>query len=597
MVGMWILVKTVWNALARLLRHFGWGGLLPVVAAMGMALFGVLPWTVALVLLALIVAAWWPAVAADLLPVTMLLAGIWALMVAAVAGSVANWAVVSRSITFIGPQRLIKKPPGGPGKPTAVKGPGPVFIKGPPGPVTVKGGFGAQSAQNLQAVAGTRGRITVLPWTGTLHGPLFGGPGGPLKPGMPVQYSVARPVGGPIPVGHPGGLLPTGLLVPLALLLLALGLWLTPRAIARLRDRMPWLVPYLRRWAVENRWGVLLIPVTMFGLVVFGVRPWTVAAVLVAVIAAVRWPKVAADLVPVALVGFAAWGFAIASSWQSLAAGRNGHQAIYGAVQVSSPQMALLAGAEASVFLAFAAWLVPRTIGAHARTLLHPGPDPELAGRVQQLTETRGHAIDAATSELRRIERDLHDGAQARLVALGMNLRAVERMLPTSPQAALALVAEARETSSRALSDLRNLVRGIYPPVLADRGLGHAVQALALDTPLPVRVDVDLPGRLTAPVESACYFAVAEVLANAVRHSGASHVDIRMQHTDGTLRIEVCDDGIGGADQAKGTGLQGVERRLGTFDGIMAVSSPTGGPTMVVMEVPCALSSPKIFSS
>jgi signal transduction histidine kinase len=259
--------------------------------------------------------------------------------------------------------------------------------------------------------------------------------------------------------------------------------------------------------------------------------------------------------------------------------------------------MALLAGAEAAVFLAFAAWLVPRTIGAHARTLLHPGPDPELTGRVQRLTETRGHAIDAATTELRRIERDLHDGAQGRLVALGMNLRAVERMLPASPQAALALVAEARETSSRALSDLRNLVRGIYPPVLADRGLGHAVQALALDTPLPVRVDVDLPGRLTAPVESACYFAVAEVLANAVRHSGASHVDIRMQHTDGTLRIEVCDDGIGGADQAKGTGLQGVERRLGTFDGIMAVSSPTGGPTMVVMEVPCALSSPKIFSS
>jgi signal transduction histidine kinase len=366
---------------------------------------------------------------------------------------------------------------------------------------------------------------------------------------------------------------------------------------ARLRDRMPWLVPYLRRRALENRWGVLLIPVTMFGLVVFGVHPWTVALVLVAVIAAVRWPKVAADLVPVALVGFAAWGFAIASSWQSLAADRNGQQVMYGAVQVSSPQMALLAGVEASVFLAFAAWLVPRTIGAHARTLLHPGPDPELAGRVQQLTETRGHAIDAATSELRRIERDLHDGAQARLVALGMNLRAVERMLPTSPQAALALVAEARETSSRALSDLRNLVRGIYPPVLADRGLGHAVQALALDTPLPVRVDVDLPGRLTAPVESACYFAVAEVLANAVRHSGASQVDIRMQHADGTLRIDVCDDGIGGADQAKGTGLQGVERRLGTFDGIMAVSSPTGGPTMIVMEVPCVLSSPKIFSS
>jgi signal transduction histidine kinase len=623
MVGMWILVKTVWNALARLLRHFGWGGLLPVVAAMGMALFGVLPWTVALVLLALIVAAWWPAVAADLLPVTMLLAGIWALMVAAVSGATVNW---YRSVTFVAPQALIKKlrarggqgitvkggpgqtfVKGGPGQTFVQGGPGQVFTKGPQGQVFTKGPQGLVIQQNIQgaqqnfvaqagsvhaaagpvgvhATAGPGGGIITPAWIPGPRGPFFGPAGGQVKPVGTV-------------VSHPGGLLPTGLLVPLALLLLALGLWLTPRAIARLRDRMPWLVPYLRRWAVENRWGVLLIPVTMFGLVVFGVRPWTVAAVLVAVIAAVRWPKVAADLVPVALVGFAAWGFAIASSWQSLAAGRNGHQVIYGAVQVSSPQMALLAGAEASVFLALAAWLVPRTIGAHARTLLHPGPDPELAGRVQQLTETRGHAIDAATSELRRIERDLHDGAQARLVALGMNLRAVERMLPTSPQAALALVAEARETSSRALSDLRNLVRGIYPPVLADRGLGHAVQALALDTPLPVRVDVDLPGRLTAPVESACYFAVAEVLANAVRHSGASHVDIRMQHTDGTLRIEVCDDGIGGADQAKGTGLQGVERRLGTFDGIMAVSSPTGGPTMVVMEVPCALSSPKIFSS
>ncbi len=599
MVGMWMLVKTVWKTLARLLRHFGWGGLLPLVAAMGMALFGVLPWTVALVLFALIVAAWWPAVAADLLPVTMLLAGIWALMVAAVAGATVNWVVASRSFAFRGPVGLAQKlraARAGSGKGITVKGPGVAFTKGPPGQVFIKGPQGQviqqnfeASARSVHAAAGPGGSITAIPWRGTPGGPVpgpFGGPGGPPKP-----------VGLPHPVVHGGGLLPTGLLVPLALLLLALGLWLTPRAIARLRDRMPWLVPYVRRWALENRWGVLLIPVTLFGLVVFGVRPWTVAAVLIAVIAAVRWPKVAADLVPVALVGFAAWGFAIASSWQSLAAGRNGHQVMYGAVQVSSPQMALLAGVEASVFLAFAAWLVPRTIGAHARTLLHPGPDPELAGRVQQLTETRGHAIDAATSELRRIERDLHDGAQARLVALGMNLRAVERILPTSPQAALALVAEARETSSRALSDLRNLVRGIYPPVLADRGLGHAVQALALDTPLPVRVDVDLPGRLTAPVESACYFAVAEVLANAVRHSGASHVNIRMQHTDGTLRIEVCDDGIGGADQAKGTGLQGVERRLGTFDGIMAVSSPTGGPTMVVMEVPCALSSPKIFSS
>ena len=157
----------------------------------------------------------------------------------------------------------------------------------------------------------------------------------------------------------------------------------------------------------------------------------------------------------------------------------------YAAVLVHSPATALLAGAQASAFLAFGAWLVPRTIGAHARSAFTPGTDLELVGRVQRLTETRTHAVDAATSELRRIERDLHDGAQARLVALGMNLRAVERVLPTNPQAALALVAEARESSVRALNELRDLIRGIYPPVLADRGLGHAVRALALDTPLP----------------------------------------------------------------------------------------------------------------
>ena len=216
---------------------------------------------------------------------------------------------------------------------------------------------------------------------------------------------------------------------------------------------------------------------------------------------------------------------------------------------------------------------------------------------MQRLTETRGLAVDPAATELRRIERDLHDGAQARLVALGMNLRAVERMLPASPEAALALVAEARETSLRALSDLRDLVRGIYPPVLADRGLGHAVRALALDTPLPVDLDIDLPGRLTAPVESACYFAVAEALANAVRHSGA-----RAGAYPHAARRRACcgsrspTTARAARTRPRGTGLRGVEQRLGAFDGILAVSSPPGGPTMIAMEVPCALSSPKTCS-
>ncbi len=215
---------------------------------------------------------------------------------------------------------------------------------------------------------------------------------------------------------------------------------------------------------------------------------------------------------------------------------------------------------------------------------------------MQRLTETRTYAVDGAAAELRRVEQDLHDGAQARLVALGMSLRAAEHLIEENPKAAIALVGQARETSSKALCDLRILVRGICPPVLAERGLGDAVRALALDTPLRTELEIDLPERLDTPAESAAYFAVAEVLANAVKHSGAQRVQIRIRRAVGMLRIEVIDDGAGGADPLKGTGLRGVERRLGTFDGILALNSPPGGPTIVVVEVPCASSSLKTSS-
>ena len=212
--------------------------------------------------------------------------------------------------------------------------------------------------------------------------------------------------------------------------------------------------------------------------------------------------------------------------------------------------------------------------------------------------------MDTAAAELRRIERDLHDGAQARLVAVGMSLQAAERLFPTSPEAALALVVEAKESSSRALTELRDLVRGIYPPVLADRGLADAIRALALDAPLPVELDIDLPGEAELPVASAVYFSVAEALANAAKHARAHSVRIQLGHSApnhsalnhgaaGMLRAQITDDGWGGADPAQGTGLAGVERRLAAFDGILAVNSPPGGPTIVVIEVPCALSSRK----
>ncbi|MGH3166397.1 MAG: sensor histidine kinase [Trebonia sp.] len=242
-----------------------------------------------------------------------------------------------------------------------------------------------------------------------------------------------------------------------------------------------------------------------------------------------------------------------------------------------------------------APWLL-RGYGELARSLLGPTRQAELAQRVRHLAQTRTETIDAGAAEVRRIERDLHDGAQARLVAMGMTLDAAGQLIDTSPAAARALLNEARDSSVNALAELRDLIRGIHPPVLADRGLADAVRALALDSPLQVRVASELPGRPPAPVESAAYFTVSELLANVSKHASADQVQIDIRHDGGMLRIGVTDDGRGGADPDRGTGLHGIERRLAAFDGVLAVSSPPGGPTVVNMEIPCVLSSPKTSS-
>jgi signal transduction histidine kinase len=231
-----------------------------------------------------------------------------------------------------------------------------------------------------------------------------------------------------------------------------------------------------------------------------------------------------------------------------------------------------------------------------ARWMLGPAGQAELVQRVQHLAETRSEAIDTGAAEMRRIERDLHDGAQARLVAMGMTLDAAGQLIDSNPAAARALLLEARDTSVKALAELRDLVRGIHPPVLADRGLGDAVRAMALDSPLRARLASDLPGRLPAPVESAAYFAVSELLANVSKHAGAAQAWIDIRYADGMLRVGVSDDGRGGADPALGTGLRGIERRVAAFDGVLAIHSPSGGPTAVTMEIPCALSSLKTSS-
>ena len=237
-----------------------------------------------------------------------------------------------------------------------------------------------------------------------------------------------------------------------------------------------------------------------------------------------------------------------------------------------------------------------RAYGLLARSMLTPDGEAELAMRVRQLTQTRTEALDTGAAEIRRIERDLHDGAQARLVAMGMTLDAAGQVIDTNPEAARALVLEARDASVKALTELRALIRGIHPPVLADRGLADAIRALALDTPARIHLASDLNGRPPAPVESAAYFAVSELLANVSKHADARQTWIDIRYTDGMLRIGVTDNGHGGADPSRGSGLRGIERRLAAFDGVLAISSPPGGPTAITMEIPCALSSPKTSS-
>jgi signal transduction histidine kinase len=262
----------------------------------------------------------------------------------------------------------------------------------------------------------------------------------------------------------------------------------------------------------------------------------------------------------------------------------------------NSPPVLLALGA---AMVALALWVAPwllRGYGLLARSLLAPRGDAELALRVRHLAETRSETIDSGAAEIRRIERDLHDGAQARMVAMGMTLSAAEELLESSPAAARALLLEARESSAKALAELRALIRGIHPPVLADRGLADAIRALALDSGMTVDVAAGLGGRPPASVESAAYFAVSELLANVSKHAGAGRAWIDVRHDAGMLRIGVTDDGCGGADPARGTGLRGIERRLAAFDGVLAVSSPPGGPTVANMEIPCVLSSPKTSS-
>ncbi|MGW6526271.1 sensor histidine kinase [Streptomyces sp. NPDC054962] len=298
-------------------------------------------------------------------------------------------------------------------------------------------------------------------------------------------------------------------------------------------------------------------------------------------------------LLPAVLVFYPLEGLALPAGLWRVYDETSGDAYWYGFVPVTGQASAFGAAALGAVLLVVAHRYAVSALRVHfllTKAMLTPS-QAELAERVRVLTETRRDAVDTSAAELRRIERDLHDGAQARLVAMGMDLGTVEMLVDKDPEKAKALLAQARRSSAEALSELRDLVRGIHPPVLAERGLGDAVRALALRLPVTTEVSVELEGgRVDAPVESAAYFAVSELLTNAVKHSGAGRIWVDLHHGEGRLRISVTDDGAGGAAIGAGSGLAGVERRLGTFDGVLAVSSPAGGPTMVTMEIPCVLS-------
>ncbi len=257
--------------------------------------------------------------------------------------------------------------------------------------------------------------------------------------------------------------------------------------------------------------------------------------------------------------------------------------------------LALLGIVEAVLDLLF--WFLPAGLSLRLAAwlgtlLLGPTEASRLATRVGQLAQSRAETVDTQAAELRRIERDLHDGAQARLVALGMSLALAEERLDRDLGGARALLGEARAASVAALAELGDLVRGIHPPVLADRGLAGAVEALALAAPGSVTARVDVPVRLPAPVESAAYFVTAEALTNAVKHSGASHIDVSVAYRDEQVLIAVQDDGRGGVDAAAGSGLRGMQRRLNAFDGTLAVDSPPGGPTRLAIVLPCPSARP-----
>jgi signal transduction histidine kinase len=236
---------------------------------------------------------------------------------------------------------------------------------------------------------------------------------------------------------------------------------------------------------------------------------------------------------------------------------------------------------------------VARADGAAGRALLGPSRGEELELRVESLARSRAEIVAATDAERRRIERDLHDGAQRRLVSLAMQLGMARANLTDAPEPVRQLIEQAHDEATEALAELRQLVRGLHPAVLDDRGLDAALSGIAANAPLPVRLRVDLPSRCPPGIEAVAYFVVSEALTNVAKHADAGHAEVSVERTGDRLRIVVSDDGRGGATlgpggpAAGGTGLRGLAQRAAAVDGSLAVDSPPGGPTTITVELPC----------
>lgn len=261
------------------------------------------------------------------------------------------------------------------------------------------------------------------------------------------------------------------------------------------------------------------------------------------------------------------------------------------AFTVTSWPLAALCLISGIAMIAVALWAprVARWQATTARSLLSPAPGVVLTDRVAELAASRAAALEAHGAELRRLERDLHDGTQARIAAVVLQLGIADKLFDKDPQRARELLGKAQDTATGALAELRTVVRSIYPPLLTDRGLDGAVTALADRCPVACTVDVRSRARRPAAVEAAAYFIVAESLTNVTKHSGADHAWITLDGTADTLLIDIRDNGDGGADESGGSGLAGIRKRVEAFDGTITLSSPPGGPTELKVVLPCGL--------